>query len=288
MANKKEKNKEKSKLFTVDAEGSEIQEVPTISILLKRKKLTPKNETKTVTSLTKSDQIKDEISTPESHSEEAPPPPRAPERAPDPIEIAISEEPSRLVEIQRSESAPSSQALSVRVQPAQRKNESRHGEKLILWDTLSLSQSQDPLAQGLSELLKNKVDRSLFLCVVAAPPGSPVPHFVASAAVAPRKKTRIWRGLRWDPTVVPDLWNVFVRDGLVELAPPGPHTRVNSDRNVVRGAFGTEKEEWLTLVRVGPSSNCRGILAVFSAESLLEPIRAATRWISKDVTKKAA
>lgn len=147
---------------------------------------------------------------------------------------------------------------------------------LIVWDLAQLRAGADPLGKGLAQLFqKGGAHAALFLGIQPPPPGSPAPVFDAAAVVTPGKKTDVWRGLRWDPTVVPDLWNIFVKLGQVELSPPGTRTYVKSNRNVVRGAFGIQQDEWITLVRAGPVNGCRGIIAIVSRGSVLSLLEKA-------------
>jgi hypothetical protein len=136
------------------------------------------------------------------------------------------------------------------------------------------------MGQGIATMFEKGARSVLFLSIVAAPPGSPVPHFTAAAAVASQEKLRLWTGMRWDPTVVPELWNLFVRTGCVELGPPATLTNVKSNRNVVRSAFGAAPQEWLLLVRSGPADGCRGILAFVAERSLATELAAALAQLS--------
>ena len=147
--------------------------------------------------------------------------------------------------------------------------------ELIQWDLAKLKTGKDPLGQGLAQLFAKGVTSALFLAIQPPPEGSPVPHFLASAAVLPKDKLGLWAGLKWDPTVVPELWNYFIRAGQVELSPPGTMTNITSNRNVVRGAFGVDKDEWLMLVRVGTADSCRGVVALLAPKSLLPAVTAA-------------
>jgi hypothetical protein len=71
-----------------------------------------------------------------------------------------------------------------------------------------------------------------------------------------------------------------VRNGAVEIPPPGTMTNMESSRNVVRSAFGCASMEWLTLVRVGPQNSCRGVLALVSNQSIFQAIEASKAWLS--------
>ena len=173
----------------------------------------------------------------------------------------------------------------VKVTRAARRGE-RAVPELAVWDLSQLRGGQDPLGKSLVQLFDQKsASCALFLSISPPPPGSPVPHFLASAAVLPKQKLALWAGLKWDPTVVPELWNYFIRAGHVELSPPGTMTNVTSTRNVVRGAFGIDKNEWLTLVRVGPAESCRGVVALISSKGILGQVQAILPQLSG---KKAA
>jgi hypothetical protein len=171
------------------------------------------------------------------------------------------------------ESAPAP-VVSVKVQPASRRGDRKPAAELVQWELPRLKAGIDPLGQGLAQLFDKGVSAALFLAITPPPPGSPVPHFLASAAVLPRgaDKTELWTGLKWDPTVVPELWNYFIRAGMVELSPPGTMTNITSNRNVVRGAFGVGKDEWLILVRAGTADSCRGVVALISRKTILPAV----------------
>jgi hypothetical protein len=151
----------------------------------------------------------------------------------------------------------------------------------VQWTLAQIRGGTDPLGRGLAQLMDRGATQALFLAIQPGPAGSPVPHFVSAAALQPKTKMDYWTGLKWDPTVVPELWNAFVKTGFVELSPPGTMTNVASARNVVRGAFGVEPEEYLTLVRAGPANSCRGVLAIISTKSLMTALGSAMPLISQ-------
>jgi hypothetical protein len=138
----------------------------------------------------------------------------------------------------------------------------------VIWDNTNLSSSQDPLAQGLTKLLVKGATSALFLRIGAPEGGSKVPVFWAKSAVSPKHRMEIWTGLKWDPALVSDMWRHFVREGFIELTPPATRTNERSNRNMVRGAFGVAKDEWFTMVRVGPANACRGVIAIVSTNTL--------------------
>jgi hypothetical protein len=171
-------------------------------------------------------------------------------------------------------STPSAALISVK--PVGRRAGAKNETKLIVWERELLKKGKDPLGRGIAMLLEKGVKSALFLAITAPPPGSPVPHFTATAAAgATKNKMMIWTGMKWDPTIVPDAWNYFVRTGYIELAPPGTITNMKSNRNVIRGAFGIDKEEYLILVRAGPASSCRGVVAFVAKGTLQTEISSA-------------
>ncbi|OFZ53670.1 MAG: hypothetical protein A2428_09045 [Bdellovibrionales bacterium RIFOXYC1_FULL_54_43] len=156
-------------------------------------------------------------------------------------------------------------------------------QKLIIWQPNELKQGPDPLGKGLSILLDRGAMNALFLSIAPSGTGSTVPHFKASAAVLPQKKKEIWTGMKWDPTVAVEMWNQFIKVGYIEYAPPGTTTDMKSNRNIARAAFGITQDEWLLLVRIGPSHVCRGILAVVSKKSLIPVLSLALPHLTASV-----
>ena len=160
----------------------------------------------------------------------------------------------------------------------------RQQQQLVAWEIDQIKDGTDPLGKGLAIALEKGAKWALFLSITDPPPNSPVPHFLATAAIAPKGKQDLWTGLKWDPMLVPELWNIFVRTGLVELSPPGASTNIRSNRNVVRGAFGVSAQEWLLLVRAGPASDCRGVLAIISERGIVPALKSAIDLISQPVS----
>ncbi len=184
--------------------------------------------------------------------------------------LEISAEPSQYA-IETSQRAESPTPASSPGAPVvKRGDKKRHAapHPLVIWDSAALKSGGDPLGKGLAILMEKGAHGSVFLATQDPPPGSPVPHFLATAAIATSEKIQLWTDLRWDPTLVPDVWNSLVQNGYVELSPPGTSTNVRSTRNIVRNGFGIAKEEWILLVRIGTPKICRGILLVVSQKSL--------------------
>lgn len=266
--------------FTVDTEKNEgdVKEMPTITSLLNRKKLAarkqqaaeqkPDQTRSNLFVMPKDESLVVELGGPRAHKE------KARETTPPPFKPPVQEAPV--------------------VQPAALKPQAsrKASATLVLWDLSVLKASNDPLAQGLSQLFTtSKFSSALFLSITPPPAGSPVPHFVGTAALIPqesrKEKKALWAGVRWDPTLIPEVWNHFVKTGMLELSPPGTMTHISSHRNVLRGALGAKPEEWLTLVRVGPVNACRGVLALVSKQSVLADVLKAFPVLAQSPSQKA-
>lgn len=239
--------------YTKDFGNPFSEEMPSVSRLLNRKML---GVTKTY------DPAKD------ARKQE---PPKAPKPKSVEFQIERNERPS----------PPPAQAQS-KIQPFNRKKQIGPTPALAAWEKTQLQATSDPMAKGLLMLLDRGANAALFL----AASGPSI--FAASAALGADKRSRIWKGLNWEPSVVPEVWSYFEQTGFVELSPPGTMTNVGSHRNVVREAFGVDKGEWLTLVRVGTASSCRGVLALVSTRSILLALPEAMRHFSAAPPSKAA
>jgi|GEM_PF-6006712 len=162
--------------------------------------------------------------------------------------------------------------------------------QLHFWDSKILKNTKDPLAEGITLLLKNGAISTLFMALVSPSAQSPVPFFEARAIAGSKNKENIWTGMKWNPAIVPHVWNSFIHPGLIELSPPGTQTDQMSQRNVMRGALGLRMDEFLVLVRIGPENACRGALVIISKQSLIPTIEAAMRLFSQkapDITLAA-
>ncbi len=156
----------------------------------------------------------------------------------------------------------------IKVKTARRNTPNNPDPELIEWKMKTLEKSKDPLARGLLEFIRAGAKQALFLIQSKNPESKMVPLFIYSAAFKPENKTTLWKGLRWDPRLVSDLWSQIIQKGFFELGPPEPSTIATSARNVTRGAFGLDSNQWLTVVTVGSKDACRGLLAVISDRSL--------------------
>jgi hypothetical protein len=181
---------------------------------------------------------------------------------------------------------PGEDTSTTRIQPGKRK--AARVVELAKWSTAVLKKNPDPMAQALVQLTEKGVTSALYLPMKAPPAGQKVPIFEGNAYVGSPFKERVWRGLKWDPKVVPQLWNVFLKTGLVELTPPGNNTVATSNRNVVRAAFGISLEEYLIIVRVGSLKACRGVLALVSTGSVARDVEALVPLLETPIKGKAA
>lgn len=268
MSDEDTKKLNNSDYFNIDAEETGALDIPSVTRLLNRKKL-ESAQTK------EAEPISSEIEIQEKNGEFA---------IPTEIELTtpIEASTSTALELNPSESGttpppfepkPQSQA---KVQPAKRSLTSSQAsssqKELAEWTIQTLKRSQDPLAQAVTLLIDEyQAGPVLFLALRSAPAtadSESVPYFEATAGFDLSEKRLFWTGLNWKPEAVPELWNIFVQDGFVELPPPGTQTVASSVRNITRSAYGVRSEEWITLVRVGPEEACRGVLAIVSHGSL--------------------
>jgi hypothetical protein len=191
--------------------------------------------------------------------------------------------------MENASDTPQSGQPQAQIKRSSRKNQASHGAQLIVWQRGELSGSADPLSKGIATLLDAGAQCALFLSITPPPSGCQVPHFKASAVVAaPTSKISVWTGMKWDPTVAPDAWNYFVKTGFIELAPPGTLTNMKSNRNIIRAAFGIGKNEYLILVRAGPPTTCRGVLAIVASSSMQTKLAAAIPLVTALPPKQAA
>lgn len=152
-----------------------------------------------------------------------------------------------------------------------RRNQATQPE-LLTWDLNALKNAGDPLGQALSVLMSDGVIHALFLAPSPIP-GKALPDFVAKAAVQAGEKLSFWKGLKWDPLIIPEVWNAFAKLGVLEFPPPGTVTQLQSHRNLMRSAFGIQAEEHLVLIRIGPVDASRGILALVSKMSVIDTLQ---------------
>jgi hypothetical protein len=236
------------------------------------------------------------VPVPASMQPAPPSPPRVPEEG-----IALSAGPEESAEsllqtFSQNSAAPASNGPTPGPTRAIKRATPRRGavptEALQLWKISDLKSGSDPLKHGLAALLESGAHAALFLAVQRPAAGASIPTFVATAALfakgSEEVKLSLWSGMQWNPAVLADFWNPFLREGYVELSPPGTVTNAMSNRNLVRAAFGVSNDEWLTLLRAGPASGCRGTLVLLSRASLLGAVAQSLDQIGAAYVPKAA
>ncbi|HUP58404.1 MAG TPA: hypothetical protein VM598_13180, partial [Bdellovibrionota bacterium] len=184
---------------------------------------------------------------------------KAPSKPKKSIQLVLEEEPKPV------RSAPTTSTVH-----ASRRAKREEAKPPITWTAEMLRKGSDPLGKGLSCLLDRGATHALFLAIAPPAPGGKLPQFVSAASTQiSRDRIALWTGLKWDPSSAPAVWSQILKGGYIELPPPGAVTNIGSGRNTIRAAFGMSRDEILLLIRVGPVSACRGVLAVFSEKSLI-------------------
>jgi hypothetical protein len=259
--------------FTFNSEKT--REVPSLNLLLNRKKLTTSKVSQVAS------EIKPLKPTQGTHQEDASQISISQMDSSD-FQIEISGQSGEIATQPKEETKP-----GFKIQKAQRKLNIVPHVSLEQWELSNLKTGTDLLGKALVYLFEKGATNALFLGISPPPPGSTIPLFISSATVEPKERLTLWMGLQWDPRVVPEVWNFFLKTGIVEFAPPGTMTNVMSTRNVIRGAFGVDQSEWLSLLRVGELKTCRGVVALLSKSSLQLPLRQAMRIINNFPEKQA-
>lgn len=279
-------NEDVSTSFTLDSSPVSSEEMPTITRLLNRKSLKlqstysapPKAPLTIETPTEERSPVLEEVIhiSPETPTKseisillETFHPSSVPEETIPSSEDAISLEPP-------AEATPTK---VIRVQPARRRTDTSTWTPLHTWTRQELINLKTLPAEITREGLERGFEASCFLKLDQNSPQIPTPIFHTHAAIGKKELLQIWEGLKWDPKITPQVWNFIVKTGWVELSPPGTHTVVTSNRNVVRAAFGVQAHEWLTLIRVGSLTRCQGIIAAISTSSLASFVESQlTHW----------
>jgi len=289
--------------FTVDNERTSLVDVPSVTKLLNRKSLEDRYKKEGLKSVTPPptppppmvQSVAPAPSTPEQQPAEvheiqiveSPPPEMSVESKSDPTDLSGEgthfelppPSPPHLEEPQHPESS----SIAPVIQLSQRKQRVTSSE-LIVWTLPQLQSSSDRLGQAIHQLIEKGATQALFLGIVPPSPNSKAPRFEAKAVVQAEDKLHLWTGLTWDPSLIPAIWNYFIKTGQLELSPPGQQTNVISNRNMLRGAFGIAGGEYLTIVRVGPAQKCRGVIALVSNQSILQNILDVMRILDQNAS----
>jgi len=201
------------------------------------------------------------------------------QKIPEEVSIKIDAAPEPVLPPPHKEKEPNLRVLKI-----QKPKKIPHHDSFALWNRESLHISSDPMAHALIQLLDQGVLSAVFLALSIANK-SEQPRFISKGGIGPKSQLLYWKGMIWDPLLIPDLWNSFVKLGLVELPPPNAHTSVNSNRNVLRRAFGVNPDHWFTLVRVGSVKACRGVLTLISTTSVLQEVQDVRKFLNQNTNQ---
>ncbi|MBN20715.1 MAG: hypothetical protein CL678_05440 [Bdellovibrionaceae bacterium] len=162
-------------------------------------------------------------------------------------------------------------------------------QELIRWNKEQFQKNNDSLAKAIQNFLDHSVEAVLYLQMAKGLKKEDSPEFSAKAAYFTESKFNLyWRGLHWNPQIVPEIWPPFLKEGCVEFSPPGTKTVPTSSRNIIRQAFGVGTNQWLTLVRVGSVNQCKGVLALISPDSIRSVVENQKEFLNETLKASAA
>lgn len=173
-----------------------------------------------------------------------------------------------------------------RVTPALRRSSINPTQSLAHWETSRLQTSTDPFSKTLAQLLANGAHSCLFFSLVPPSRGL-LPQFVATAWAGERDRSKIWKGSQWNPVLTPSIWSRFMKSGWVELPLIGAISQ-GDEVAILRAAFGCQTGEWGLLLRAGTAEACKGLVVLFSQQSLSQLVPAIIRALSPSRNSKAA
>lgn len=239
MSNKDGKTKKTlHPIFTFDSLETGDQEMPSISTLLRRKKLRTRRENATLSKL--------EINVKTTHAPSRLPTPPAPPWVELPAEPKVN--------------LPEAEVGQVKTQVrkgSDLRRSRRNKQALRHWTPEILRESEDPIAHALLEMQAWGVHQAIFLGISK---NQSKVTFKSKAMIRADERSRTWLGLTWDPLTAVRHWKLLYRHGFAELSPPSKSP--DEETRWLRTAFGVQPTESLILIRVGTTSACRGILAV--------------------------
>ncbi len=181
----------------------------------------------------------------------APPVPEAP------VESSTSSTP----ELSGQTFAGQTQLVAVQVVPSARAARRGTEQPLTLWSRTLAQSSSDPVQVASVQLFEKGALATLYLSLQET---RTAPRLSATAAMASGPEAILWQGLHWDTSATGQLWATISRTGLLEIRP----TEVDGPQGILRIALGVRATQHLSLLRVGNSSQCAGVLAVISGQSL--------------------
>lgn len=259
---KKKKDVTISKVFDVDSETTGLKQMPGITRLLNRK------------SLNNSNPLAQDSSTARKQAKEH-------------LNKALKdvqklEEPlTQSVDSSSQEGAPSpapkAPVLTIKKASRARTGNSLTPSILKLWETEQLTSSPDPLARGLHSLLQAGAHAALFLVLKNRALSGSHSSFSASAAYNPGSRASLWQGLGLESQLMPHVWQQLTQIGFLEIAA----REVNAgEKHTLCTSLGSRSDEMITIVRVGPPEECRGLLTLFSKKSILSRLKEVLPWLS--------
>jgi len=165
---------------------------------------------------------------------------------------------------------PENDSTATKIKVVERRSAKRTYESLIEWRRDHLKSGSDPMGKALASLFEKDATSALFLAAQNKGPNNTL-QFSSSAAHASVERMRLWTGISWDPSTAGDIWNKFLNEGYLELAPlviQSQHGKI-----LTRSAFGLEAGEWGIIVRCGTKESCRGLILITSKKSILTEIK---------------
>lgn len=92
--------------------------------------------------------------------------------------------------------------------------------------------------------------------------------FTATQVIGAAERAHLWRGMEITQNDLPDLYNRLNKFGYSEFSTLGMSGAGNFERTGFRTAFGVERAEYMTLVKVGAGKEIDAIVAVVSNQSI--------------------
>ncbi len=156
------------------------------------------------------------------------------------------------------------QAVRVQIVPSTRASRPQSSTiPLTLWTKSQIQTSTDPVQVAVNKLLKLGAQSALFLSLQETRTS---PRLTVTAALGSQLDQALWKGLKWDTSWTAQVWPTVSRSGMIEIRPDEPQVPVAA----FRLAFGLRSDQWLSLLRVGNSSHCAGVVVIISNTSLQE------------------
>jgi hypothetical protein len=219
--------------------GDFVQDVPTVTSLLRRKKAVNSNS---------------------SAKSRKPPAPAA-------DEFVVE---SNQLRTNVTQSAPREPGQYSKIQPSGRRAQTAPKKKIPTWKLDALKAAEDPHSRAAWSLIENGAIALLWLKAAseATPHASASPLWLASQAWGPRELLSLWNGLKWDPTLHAGPWATLLGTGFYEISPS-----LKGDWSAVRRVFGAQSTDYLAFFKTGPSE-CFVVIAPKALTSLAKQVLA--------------